>query len=172
MAEESSYTEAQRRIPRPHHNFVPEYQQSGIPHVETRLLADATLEGGNNGDANARVSNINSFKFTFDSVTRWIIINCHGNNANHHTLIYFNETAAKTAYANSANQDKHYYEINNDQQSQRLEIKCKEVYILPQAYGENFKVSIIAGLTNVAAVDFPAQEYDNGFLGIQNNPNP
>jgi hypothetical protein len=166
-------TEASRRIPRPSHNFVPEYQMSGIPHVETRSLVNATLEaGGANGDANARVSNINSFKFTFDSVTRWITINCHGNNANHHTLIYFNETAAKTAYANAENQDKHYYEIDNNQQTQRLEIKCKEVYILPQTFGENFKVSIVAGLTNVAAVDFPVQEYENGFKGIQNNPNP
>ena len=167
-----SVTEASRRIPRPSHNFVPEYQMSGIPHVETRSLVDATLEGGANGEANARVSNIDSFKFTFDSVTRWITISCHGNNPIHHTLIYFNETAAKTAYADAANQDKHYYEINNNQQTQRLEIKCKEVYILPQAFGENFKVSIIAGLTNVDTVDFPVQKYENGFLGIQNNPNP
>ena len=67
-----SVTEASRRIPRPHHNFVPEYQMSGIPHVETRELVDADLIGddGNvavNGDADASISNIASFKFEFKS---------------------------------------------------------------------------------------------------------
>ena len=168
-----SVTESSRRIPRPSHNFVPEYQMSGIPHVETRSLVAATFEAGiNAGEAAARVTNIDSFKFTFDSVTRWITINCHGNNANHHTLIYFNEIAAKTAYADTEYQDKHYYEINNNQQTQRLETKCKEVYILPQTYGENFKVSIVAGLTNVDSIDFPEQKYENGFVGIQDSPDP
>lgn len=172
MPAESSYTESQRRIPRPHHNFVPEYQMSGIPHTETRNLADATLVGSDNlaassGDNDASISNISNFKFTFNSVTRWLIINNHSNNANHHIRVYFNETAAKTAYASSANQDVHYYEINGDQQSNRLELKCKEVYIIPENFGENFDVSIVAGLTNVFSSDFPDQTKANGFLGVE-----
>ena len=164
-------SEASRRIPRPSHNFVPEYQMSGIPHVETRSLVDATLEAGGNGDANARVSNINSFKFTFGSVTRWITINCHSNNDNHHTLVYFNETAAKTAYDsgnnNTDDSDLHYYEIDGDDQTRRLEIKCKEVYLIPDKISDTFDVTVIAGLTNIAASDFPNQTKNNGFLGVE-----
>ena len=167
-----SVTEASRRIPRPHHNFVPEYQMSGIPHVETRELVDATLIGddGNeaaNGDADASISNIASFKFEFKSVTRWVSINNHSNNAGKHIRVYFNETAAKTAYATAANQDMHYFELNGDQASQRLEIKCKELFIIPQTFDDNFTASIVAGLTNVTAEDFPDQTKANGFLGVE-----
>lgn len=170
-------TEASRRIPRPAHNYVPEYQMSGIPHVETRNLVNASLIGtedgleADSGDADASISNISDFKFTFSSVTRWLIINNHSNNAGKHIRVYFNETAAKKAYALPVNQDLHYYEINGDQQSNRLEIKCKEVYIIPDIFEDNFDVSIIAGLTNVASSDFPDQKYDNGFKGVENDPN-
>ena len=68
--DESSYTEHGRRIPRPSHNFVPEYQMSGVPHVETRTLAARV-------DNAAVIANIASHKFTFGSVTRWIVINNH-----------------------------------------------------------------------------------------------
>ena len=116
-----SVTEASRRIPRPHHNYVPEYQMSGIPHVETRTLAARA----NNA---AVIAAIDSHKFTFGSVTRWIVINNHSNNAGKHLRVYFNETAAKTAYDSGNNDitdpdsDLHYFLINGDEQTQRLEI--------------------------------------------------
>ena len=158
-----SVTEASRRIPRPHHNYVPEYQMSGIPHVETRTLASSA----NNA---AVIGAINSYKFTFGSVTRWIVINNHSNNASKHLRIYFNETAAKTAYDNADNpndSDLHYFVVNGDEQTQRLEIKCKELYLIPDTAGDTFEVSVIAGLTNVTASDFPDQTKANGFLGVE-----
>ena len=158
-----SSTEASRRIPRPSHNFVPEYQMSGIPHVETRTLAARA----NNGEV---VVAIDSHKFTFGSVTRWVVINNHSNNAGKHLRVYFNETAAKTAYDNlddPNDSDLHYFVINGDEQSQRLEIKCKELYLIPDTPNDTFEVSVIAGLTNVAASDFPDQTKANGFLGVE-----
>ena len=153
-----SETEASRRIPRPHHNYVPEYQMSGIPHVETKTLAARA-------DNAAVVANISSHKFTFESVTRWIIVNNHSNNAGKHLRIYFNETAAKTAYDDA--EDDHYFVINGDEQTQRLEVKCKEIYLITDTANDTFEVSVIAGLTNVSASDFPDQTKANGFLGVE-----
>ena len=164
-----SVTEASRRIPRPSHNFVPEYQMSGIPHVETRTLAARA-------DNDGVIAAIDSHKFTFGSVTRWIVINNHSNNAGKHLRVYFNETAAKTAYDSGNNDiddpdsDLHYFVINGDEQTQRLEIKCKELYLIPDTINDTFQVTVIAGLTNVMAEDFPDQQYTNGFTGIENDP--
>ena len=158
-----SVTEASRRIPRPSHNFVPEYQMSGVPHVETRTLAARA-------DNAALVAAITSHKFTFGSVTRWIKINNISGAANKKLRVYFSETAAKTAYSNT--EDDHYFLIIGDQQTQRLEIKCKELYLIADVKSDTPEVSVIAGLTNVASEDFPNQTYDNGFLGVEDNPNP
>ena len=158
-------SEAERRIPRPHHNFVPEYQQSGIPHVETRTLpaSDDTAE---------LTAAIASYKFEFDSVTRWIEIHNHGTNENQqHLRMYFNETAAKTAYElNVANQDKHYFLIDGESSTSRLEVKSKVVYLVPDVAAKSFKVSVVAGLTSVKSEDFPDQTRANGFLGIEEAP--
>lgn len=153
-------SEASRRIPRPHHNYVPEYQMSGIPHVETRTLSARA-------NTAAIVANITSHKFTFDSVTRWVIINNHSNNASKHLRVYFNESAAKTAYS-GADQDLHYFVINGDEQTQRLEVKCKELYLITDTANDTFEVSVIAGLTNVSSTDFPDQTKANGFIGVEN----
>lgn len=157
-------SEAERRIPRPHHNFVPEYQQSGIPHVETRTLPASA-------DTAALVGAIDSYKFEFDSVTRWIQIHNHGENAQQqHLRMYFNETAAKTAYELAANQDKHYFLIDEESSTSRLEVKSKVVYLVPDVAAKSFKVSVVAGLTSVKSEDFPDQTRANGFLGIEEAP--
>ena len=160
-----SVTEASRRVPRPHHNFVPEYQQSGIPHVEARTLSQIV------DDAALNVAGaIDAYKFEFDSVTRWIEIHNHGENGQQeHLRVYFNETAAKTAFAaNVADQDKHYYLIDEESSTSRLEIKSKVLYLVPDVKNKTFRVSIIAGLTNVKSEDFPDQTKANGFLGVEN----
>ena len=158
-------SESSRRIPRPSHNFVPEYQMSGIPHVETRNLPASA-------DNAEIIANISDYKFTFNSVTRWLIINNHSNNADKHLRVYFNETAAKTAYDsgfnNTDDSDLHYYEVDGDDQTRRLEIKCKEIYLIPDKSDDTFDVTVIAGLTNIAASDFPDQIKNNGFTGVEN----
>ncbi len=71
--------EDNHRWPRPNHNFVPEYQMSGIPYAETRAIAD---EG--------------KYNFTFDQVTRWVVISStqtvkigFNNDGDIHTVYYF-----------------------------------------------------------------------------------
>tara|TARA_B100000927_G_C16466284_1_gene469819 strand:- start:1586 stop:2011 length:426 start_codon:yes stop_codon:yes gene_type:complete len=134
--DESTYTEHGRRIPRPSHNFVPEYQQSGIPHVKEETLTNEASD-----------------KFTFDSVTRWIVIsNPTGNDA---IKIGFNKTGVEAS---------NFFQIEAGSTTPRLEIKCKELHIV----GTNTqKVHIIAGLTSVAAEDFPDQKKENGFTGVE-----
>lgn len=161
-----SVTEASRRVPRPHHNFVPEYQQSGIPHVETRVLPDIELNAAA-GNPGTTVTNVDSYKFTFESVTRWITIHNHDDVDKTGVRIYFNRTAAITAYDAAANQDSHYYLCDAEEVLPRLELKCKELYILPATDGKTPLVSVIAGLTNVKSEDFPDQTKANGFLGVE-----
>ena len=134
--DEATYKEHARRIPRPSHNFVPEYQMSGIPHVEEVTLTNAASD-----------------KFTFDHVTRWIVIsNPTGNNV---IKLGFNKTGVE---ANN------FFQIEAGSTTPRLEIKCKEIHIV----GTNTqKVHIIAGLTNVMAEDFPDQKATNGFTGVE-----
>ena len=137
MPAESSYTESQRRIPRPHHNFVPEYQMSGIPHVEEKTLSNAASD-----------------KITFDQVTRWIVISNPSGNAV--IKIGFNKTGVEN--------NSKFFEIAAGSTTPRLEIKCKELYI---AGNNTQKVHIIAGLTNVLSEDFPDQKAANGFTGVE-----
>lgn len=125
-----------RRYPSPSHNFVPEYQQSGIPHVETKTGA-------------AKMT------FTFDTVTRWIVID-----SNVACELYFSDTAAGDG------NDDHYFLLPASSLV-RLELKCKELYVVPTA---NATVSVIAGLTSINSKDFPDQTYANGFTGIENEP--
>jgi len=124
--------EDNHRWPKPNHNFVPEYQMSGIPYAETITpLA--------NGDTHT---------FTFDQVTRWIVISSTQNvqigfndDEDIHTVYYFQMPAGI---------------------SQRFELKCKNVVIKNNG-GANATVSVLAGLTNVVANTFPDQTNDNGF---------
>ncbi len=144
--DESTYKEHARRIPRPSHNFVPEYQMSGVPHVETRTLA--TLAFADN------VRDIQpTHKFTLGSVSRWIKITCSAAGR-----LYFNKSAA------DKQADTHYYTLGANS-TVRLELKCKEFYVMPD--GNGTVVSVIAGLTNVMAEDFPDQTRANGFLGVE-----
>lgn len=153
-------SEASRRIPRPSHNYVPEYQQSGVPWVKNFIIPAAA-------NAAALKANIANYKISFDSVTRWVKLHCHDDGADKvGVFIYFNETAAKTAY-DGAGQDQHYYLMDLEEVTERLELKCKYMYLIPDTATKSAHVAIIAGLTNVSSDDFPEQTKDNGFLGLE-----
>ena len=62
------------RWARPSHNYVPEYQQSGIPWVKTLSLpaldlVDENGDPANSGVAGTIIDNIDDYKVTFDFVT-------------------------------------------------------------------------------------------------------
>ena len=154
------------RVPRPAHNYVPEYQQSGIPWVKTLVLE--ALDIANDGAENAVINNLSSYKVSFDFLTRWFLIHNHDDAQKTNIRIYFNETAASTARKDSANQDPHYYLCDIEEVLPRLETKCKYFYLIPSVPNKTPMISIIAGLTNIRSVDFPDQTSANGFSGVEN----
>ena len=155
--DESTYKEHARRIPRPSHNFVPEYQMSGVPHVQTISLP------ANNGNANIAAA-IDSYKITFYHVTRWIEVTNMGASS---LRIYFNKTAAQDIHKVGNAEDKHYYLLGATSTTSRLEVKCKEMYLIADTNNTALVASVVAGLTNVMAEDFPDQTRANGFLGVE-----
>ena len=152
------------RVPRPAHNYVPEYQQSGIPFVRKITLVDTTPVALN-----------------FDFLTRWIVIK---NNDNTNTITFgFNgdsnqgineDTSVKVAangtdLSKQANNDHKYtrlpfVSLGPGKETQRLEIKCKQVFFKGAASDE---IDVIAGLTNIRSLDFPDQKASNGFTGVE-----
>lgn len=165
------------RVPRPAHNYVPEYQQSGIPFVRT-----VEIVGDNGGDAR-NAGNPVVAQVKFDFLTRWILLRCQVNTAK----IGFNNTASKGVNSTLTlfNGGNGVVEADNEgdnkavkfdqkksafmtlaagEDSPRLEIKCKELFIKGVIGTE---VEIIAGLTNIRSLDFPDQTADNGFTGVE-----
>lgn len=167
------------RFPRPAHNYVPEYQQSGIPWVKTIALPKLLFEDINGNDldenqskvAGTFIKNIDDFKVSFDFVTRWFSVQNHDDAKNSDIRIYFNRTAARSGHNSLANQDPHYYRCDIEEILPRLELKCKEIYIIPEVYinnGGGPVVAITAALTNIRSLDFPDQTKENGFTGVEN----
>ena len=162
--------EKNNRWPSPHHNFVPEYQMSGVPYVQTKTIS--VPERDTQGDFKTLVDlgdpSATACVITFDQVTRWINVINHQVKGKH-IRIYFNETAFSKAQRvdNAATdiEDKHYYRLDGEMQTNRLELKCKKIWIYPE--DDNTTFSVIAGLTNVAANTFPDQLKVNGFTGVE-----
>jgi len=163
--------EKNNRWPSPHHNFVPEFQMSGIPYVETRTISTPPRVVPDNFTSLNTVPT--ECVITFDQVTRWInIVNHAAANNGNHLRIYFNETAFKNAKLNSQVngngnnlEDPHYYMIDGQSETNRLEVKCKKIWIWPA--GANTTFSVFAGLTNISANTFPDQLKANGFTGVE-----
>ena len=140
------------RVPRPAHNYVPEYQQSGIPFVK-----EVTIPNGG-------VVNVD-----FDFVTRWIIVKSAEGNSE--VRLGFNSENAKGVNATA------WYSLLGDTnqtagaaftrlavETPRLEVKCKKISLKGT---QDDKVYIIAGLTNIRSLDFPDQTAANGFTGVE-----
>ena len=128
------------RVARPAHNYVPEYQQSGIPFVRR-----IKLTGGVD-------------KISFPFVTRWI----HLHNTSNSSMFVGFSAVALNAADNAATSAK--FTLSKGERDQRLELKCKEIYIKGSA---NDMFEVVAGLTNIRAIDFPDQTAANGFQGVE-----
>jgi hypothetical protein len=159
-------TENNHRWPAPNHNYVPEYQMSGVPFLETFTFP--TINGTNNGE-------LTSKKVSFDQVTRWLQILNHNDGNNTHVYLFFNETELTSFIAgkNGSNIVPNGYKgcrhirIDKGSYTPRLEMKCKELWILGE---EGTICSVMAGLTNIPSNTFPDQKYTNGFTGVEINP--
>jgi hypothetical protein len=129
-------------------NFVPAYQLSGTPFALTVATVGTTV-----------------VKITFPSVTRWVSISAK--DATVKSLrIGFSENGVITSP--TAN----YYLLhlsddgttsNFTGHTERLEVRCKEIYIRAEASDIDF-VSVMAGLTPIES--FPVLSASNGFKGV------
>lgn len=141
---------------KPSHNYVPEYQQSGIPWVLTKTLPAATI-------ADNKVTNLSEYKFTFEFVTRWLMIHNHDHQDVEHLRVYFSEASAESAYDGNSQK---YFLIDGGLETNRIELKSKYIYIMPDDPTVSIQVSVLAGLTNISKNDFPEQTVANGFVGV------
>lgn len=121
------------RWPSPHHNFVPEYQQSGIPFAKSVTLA-----------ADGDITQI-----SFPSITRWIVLSSTND-------CYINFNDDETLWDDNSQA---FYVPTG--MHTRFELKCKTLNVKATHNAQN--IYILAGLTNIAPHNFPDQTYLNGF---------
>lgn len=119
------------RVPKPNHNSVAEYLQSGIPYV----TSSHTL------GANEVV------QVSFPTVSRWFVVHNTDHGGGNHTIrIGFTENGV-----NEVN-GRNYYLLHAEEQTARFEIKTKDVFVRGPN-GSSF--SLIAGLTGIPSSNFP-----------------
>ena len=100
LADRELNTSHNSRWPSPNHNFVPEYQQSGVPYAASIGLND----GGKH-------------QFTFTHVTRWVSISSS-------TACYINFTDSAADWVNNT---KAFLIPANT--TTRFELKCKNINV-------------------------------------------
>lgn len=131
-------------------NFVPAYQVSGTPYVT--------------GSATATEVNATPVKITFPYVTRWLQVRnwgtsgklrvgftLNGINGVEENNFYLLEPSSNSAAHSLADTD-------------RWEIRCKEIYVRADNGSSPTGFNLIAGLTGIES--FPVITGSNGFKGV------
>lgn len=127
--------------PRPHHGFVPEYQASGVPFVSSSHdLTDTSV-----------------VKFSFPYVSRHMTIYNSGSAA---IRVGFTENGV------NSNPDANYFVVTGNNQSPRLELKCDSVFVRKDEGTSANKISVVAGITNIARDQFFAMTGSNDVAGV------
>lgn len=130
--------------PKPNHNHASEYQVSGWPFV----TSSATNE-----------INTTPVKIDFPYVTSWVNVTNTENTAAHTVRVGFTENGVSSA------PDANYFVLIGGQSTGKIDLKCKRLWFL--RHGSNAaSISVIAGLTNVEATEFPTLTGSNGFGGV------
>jgi len=130
--------------PKPTHNYVPEFQQSGIPYV----TSSATNEVG-----------ATPIQVSFPYVTRWVQVFNTDSTAGDTMRIGFTQNGV------NATQTANYIILSGGQSTSRLELKCTSLWFAK--HGANpASFSVIAGLTNVPANGFPILSGSNEVAGV------
>jgi hypothetical protein len=125
--------------PKPTHNHVQEYQVSAWPWVTSSNVATSAVQ------------------FNFGFVTRWVMVtNDDGSSGSKD--IYFGFTE------NGVNGGNHFH-VHPGATVGPIEVKCTSIWAKSDQSG-GAPLSIMAGLTNVAAGDFPVISGSNGFGGV------
>jgi hypothetical protein len=129
--------------PTPSHNYVPEYQQSSIPFVTSSADGEVTST---------------PIKVEFPYVTRWVQV-FNIDSAGDGLRVGFTSNGVNaTATAN-------YLLLTGSASTQRLEVKCKELWFRRNG-SNNTSFSVIAGLTSIPANSFPVLSSSNQVLGV------
>ena len=127
--------------PNPGLGFVPEYQVSSWPYVTSSTVT-------NSGDIK---------EIQFPGVTRWIQIH-NGDHAGISQLSFgFTRNCFKVANSN-------YFSLHAGEMTDRLELKCKSIFITADHGSTPF--SVIAGYTGINTGSFPTMTGSAGWLGI------
>ena len=121
------------KVPLPNHNFVPEYQQSGIPFAT----------GSSNLDNNV-VDHI-----SLPSVSRWIVFHNLDSSNSSVLRLGFTENGVKGVETNN------YFVVHPGEQTPKLELKTKDIFIGNYSGHDNVKYSLIAGLTGIPSRNLP-----------------
>jgi len=127
-------------------NSVPAYQLSGIPYVTGSTGAEET---------------VTRKEFAFPYVTRFITFSNTNNAATELMSIAFTSEGLDTG----ATQKNWFYVPANS--SVTLDVRCKSVFVTTSA---DMQWSLCAGLTTIAASDFPTLTGSNGFAGVGGQP--
>ena len=129
------------QYPLPHHGSVSEYQSSGVPYVSSsHTLSDTSV-----------------VIFEFPYVTRHFTIFNSGSNAIRVGFTQNGVSAAETA---------NYFILQGEMVSPRMEIKCDKLVIAKDEGTQPNKVSVVAGLTNVALNKFFYVTGSNSVAGV------
>ena len=133
------------QYPKPNHNHASEYQVSSWPFV----TSSTTTEVG---------SSAISVKFPY--ITRWFQVTNIGA-AGTSLRIGFTEKGVQST------PDANYLLLTGSASTDRLEIKCSQLWFLKNVGSAGTGFSLIAGLTNVSSgSDFPIITGSNGFAGV------
>jgi hypothetical protein len=125
--------------PKSTYNHVQEYQVASWPWVTSSSVGTSAV------------------RFGFGSVTRWITICNETPSGGSSKDIYFGFTEAGT-------NDTNHFHVLSGQTVGPLEVKCSEIWVKGSA--ASTPVSIMAGLINIPAGDFPLISGSNGFTGV------
>jgi hypothetical protein len=128
----------------PAHNFVPEYQQSGIPYVTSSAANEVSTS---------------AIRISFPFVTRWVqVFNTDGSGADTLRVGFTQNGVDAVETAN-------YLILSGGQSTERMELKCKEMWFRRHGSSDT-SFSVIAGLTNVPANTFPVLTGSGGVSGV------
>jgi len=125
------------RWPVSNHNNAAEYQISSLPYVLNGFAP--AYDEVNIDDRYVKIS--------FDNVTRWIIVhNTDHSQGNHNIRIGFSKEGILS---------NKYFEVHAGEQTPRLELRCKEIFLSSGVQGSPTEYTVLAGMTNISSVNFP-----------------
>ena len=127
-------------------NLVPAYQLSAIPYVTGSTGVDETIAAK---------------QFAFPNVTRFVTLSNSGNDAGEYLKVAFSSEGL-TATGGLKN-----YFLCPANDAVTLDVRCKEIFVTTSA---PMQWSVCAGMTPIAASEFPALTGSAGFEGVGGLP--